>query len=279
MAGILYVVATPIGNLGDITYRAVDVLKHAAVIACEDTRQTRKLLERYGIATATVSYHEHNEAERSVELLMRLERGESVALVSDAGTPLVSDPGFRLVQAAAGRGLQVTPVPGPSAVVAAFSAAGLESDSFRFCGFFPRKRGERERVLQKLKDETATLAFYEAPHRLMETLADIERILGGRRIVVARELTKIHEEILRGAVGEIRRALAERGEVRGEITVLIGRAEGQPESFAETVAGEVRRLEAQGMDRMAAIKTTARHRAMGKREVYRLVEGGSGNQE
>lgn len=271
VAGTLYVVATPIGNLGDMTYRAVETLRAVARIACEDTRQTRKLLDHFGIATPMLSYHEHNEAERSAELLDRLESGESLALVSDAGTPLISDPGYRLVRGAVERGIPVVPVPGVSAVVAALSASGLPSDAFRFCGFFPRKQGERRRLLESLAREEATLGFYEAPHRILETLQDLEETLGDPPVVLARELTKLHEEFLRGRASEVRAALERRDAIRGEMTVLVGRNDRKAES-AETIEEMVARLVGQGLSRMDAIKAAARERGLPKREVYKLFE-------
>src|ERR1017187_5359747 len=221
MAGKLCLVATPIGNLGDITYRAVRVLREADVIACEDTRQTRKLLDHYEISKATVSYHEHNEAERAVELASRM---AAVALVSDAGMPLVSDPGYRLVRAAIELGVAVEPVPGASAALAALAASGLPTDSFYFGGVLPSKPGQRAKALQARGEEPATLIFYEAPHRILEALEAVERTLGPRPVVVARELTKIHEEFLRGTAEEVGAQVAARDRVKGEITLLIGRA-------------------------------------------------------
>jgi 16S rRNA (cytidine1402-2'-O)-methyltransferase len=268
--GRLYLVATPIGNLEDITFRAVRVLKEADLIACEDTRQTRKLLDHYGIDKPTVSYHEHNEAERAAELTARLVAGARIALVSDAGMPLVSDPGYRLVQAAIAAGVPVEPVPGPSAALAALAASGLPTDSFHFAGFLPAKAGQRARMLELLRGEQATLVFYEAPHRILETLEAVENTLGPRPVVVARELTKLHEEFLRGTVAEVRAALAGRPAIKGEITLLVGRAEEPPPDdtpIEEAVAACIE----QGMSRMDAIKTVARRRGLPKREVYRRV--------
>ena len=199
MSGTLYVVATPIGNLEDITFRAVRILGEVDRIACEDTRQTRKLLDRYSIATPLVSYHEHNEQSRSDELLRDLLAGKSIALVSDAGTPLIADPGYRLVRKARQQGVRVTPVPGPSALLVALSASGLATDAFLFGGFVPPKKSQRRKLLEELKTSQATLVFYEAPHRILETLDDVAEVLGDRPIVLARELTKIHEEFLEGA--------------------------------------------------------------------------------
>ena len=268
--GLLYVVATPIGNLEDITYRAVRVLREADLIACEDTRQTRKLLDHYGIQKPAISYHEHNEAGRSAELAARLCAGTVIALVSDAGMPLVSDPGYRLVKAAIANGIPVQPVPGPSAAVAALSASGLPTDTFRFCGFLPAKAGQRARALELLADEPATLIFYEAPHRIVEALEAVEQALGDRPVVVARELTKIHEEFLRGSAAGIRAQLAERAAVKGEITLLIGKASA-PAPDDTPVDEAVETLMRDGTPRMDAIKQVARRRGLSKREVYDLL--------
>ena len=270
MSGRLYLVATPIGNLEDITYRAVRVLREAGAIACEDTRQTRKLLERYAIDRPTVSYHEHNEAERAAELVARMQGGETVALVSDAGMPLVSDPGYRLVRAAVDAGIPVEPVPGPSACLAALAASGLPTDAFHFGGFLPPKAGQRQRALEALAGEEATLVFYEAPHRILETLEAVEAALGPRPVVVARELTKLHEEFLRGTAAEVRAALAARDAVKGEITLLIGKAAAPPPDDTP-LAEAVEALVARGLPRMDAIKQVARSRGLSKREVYKHV--------
>jgi 16S rRNA (cytidine1402-2'-O)-methyltransferase len=269
--GTLHLVATPIGNLEDITYRAVRVLREAGLIACEDTRQTRKLLQHYGIDRPLVSYHEHNEAARAPELIARLAEGLSVALVSDAGMPLVSDPGYRLVRAALEQGIRVEPVPGPSALVAALAASGLPAGAFYFGGFLPAKSGQRARVLAALKEESATLIFYEAPHRILETLADIQTVLGPRPVVLARELTKLHEEFLRGTAAGVRAALAARDAVKGEITLLVGRASeaaGETTPLEEAVAACVRG----GLSRMDAIKAVARRRGIPKSQVYEHLE-------
>jgi 16S rRNA (cytidine1402-2'-O)-methyltransferase len=267
MAGILYVVATPIGNLEDMTYRAVRVLREADLIACEDTRQTRKLLDHYEIHKPTISYHEHNEAERAVELASRMAAGDAIALVSDAGMPLVSDPGYRLVRAAIEMSVPVQAVPGPSAAMTALAASGLPTDAFRFGGFLPAKQGQRARLLESLADEHATLIFYEAPHRILEALEAIEQVLGPRPVVVARELTKIHEEYVRGTAAEVRALLTARDSVRGEMTLLIGKATAPPPD--DTPLDEaVGKLIAAGTPRMDAIKQVARQRGLSKREVY-----------
>ena len=267
MAAVLYLIATPIGNLEDITYRAVRLLREVRVVACEDTRQTRKLLDHFEIRTPTVSYHEHNEAERTAELIERLQGGESVALVSDAGMPLVSDPGYRLVRAAVEAGITVQPVPGPSASLAALAASGLPTDAFHFAGFLPPKPGQRTRLLESLAGEQATLIFYEAPHRVIESLEAIEEVLGPRPVVVARELTKIHEEFLRGTASAIRAQLAARDSVRGEFTILVGKSDG-PAPDDTPIEEAVEALVSLGVPRMDAIKQVARSRGLGKREVY-----------
>ena len=267
MSGVLYLVATPIGNLEDITYRAVRVLREADLIACEDTRQTRKLLEHYGIDKPTISYHEHNEAERAAELGSQLAAGAVIALVSDAGMPLVSDPGYRLVRAAIEAGVPVQALPGPSAALTALAASGLPTDSFRFGGFLPSKPGQRTKLLESLAEEHATLIFYEAPHRILEALEAVEQALGARPVVAARELTKIHEEFLRGTPAEVRAQLLERDAVRGEFTLLIGKATAPPPD--DTPLEEaVERLISAGTPRMDAIKQVARKRGLAKREVY-----------
>jgi 16S rRNA (cytidine1402-2'-O)-methyltransferase len=270
MAGRLYLVATPIGNLEDITYRAVRVLREADVIACEDTRHTRKLLDHYGIRKPVISYHEHNEAERSAELATRLQQGGSVALVSDAGMPLISDPGYRLVRAAIEAGIPVEPVPGPSAALAALSASGLPTDQFHFAGFLPAKEGQRARLLEALRHEDGTLIFYEAPHRILEALEAVEAVLGPRPVVVARELTKIHEEFLRGTPAEIRAQLQARASVKGEFTLLVGKGS-MPPSEHTSLAEAVAELVSLGLSRMEAIKEVARRRGLSKREVYGQV--------
>jgi 16S rRNA (cytidine1402-2'-O)-methyltransferase len=267
MPGLLYLVATPIGNLEDITYRAVRVLREAGLIACEDTRQTRKLLDHYDIRTPTISYHEHNEAERATELASRMAAGAVVALVSDAGMPLVSDPGYRLVRAAIELAVPVIAVPGPSAALTALAASGLPTDSFRFGGFLPSKPGQRAKALEALAEEQATLIFYEAPHRILEALEAVEQVLGPRPVVVARELTKIHEEFLRGTAAEVRAQLAARDAVRGEITLLIGKAIA-PAPDDRPVDEAVEELVNAGAARMDAIKQVARRRGLSKREVY-----------
>src|SRR6185369_9398001 len=222
--GTLYLVATPIGNLADITHRAVQILDDVDLIACEDTRHTHKLLSHYNITTKTISYHEHNEQQRTANLIERLKQGTSIAVVSDAGTPSISDPGFRLVRAAIENEIAVVPVPGPSALISALIAAGLPTDEFFFAGFLPARTSARRARLSELQSVPGTLIFYEAPHRLAETLKDAYEVLGEREAVVARELTKLHEEIKRGTLSKLTTDFAERKQdVRGEIVVLIDR--------------------------------------------------------
>jgi 16S rRNA (cytidine1402-2'-O)-methyltransferase len=272
VAGCLYVVSTPIGNLEDITYRAVRILKEANWIACEDTRTTKRLLDHYGIETRTLSYHEHNEANRTEDLIARLQGGEKGALVSDAGTPLLSDPGYRVVHAAVGAGIRIEAIPGPSALLAALVVSGLPTDRFHFAGFLPAKQGQRSRLLESLADESATLVFYEAPHRILEALDDITAAFGDRRIVVARELTKLHEEVLRGTASEIRTALAARDMIRGEFVLMVAKAS-EPAHDDTPPEEAVALLVGAGLDRMDAMKTVARERGLSKREIYKLVSG------
>lgn len=279
----LYLVATPIGNLGDITLRALDVLRRVDRIACEDTRQTQKLLNHFEIATPTVSCHEHNERERAAQLVAELKSGARIALVSDAGTPAISDPGAWLVGEAIAAGVPVIPIPGANAVISALVASGLPAGEFQFLGFLPEKAGARRSLLEALarerRDAPSTLVFYEAPHRIVESLADLESAWGPElRVVVARELTKLHEEFLRGTVAELRRELAARERIRGEITLLVEapggaqtRANAAPP--AESVAAAVARIAHEnGVDEKEALKRLARERGRSKSELYRELQ-------
>jgi len=271
--GKLYVVGTPIGNLEDITLRAIRILKGVDLIACEDTRRTQKLLNAYKIRTPTISYHEHNEMTRAPELVIKMEEGSSIALVADAGMPVVSDPGFRLVHLAVRHSIPVVPVPGASAFVAALAASGMPVDKFRFLGFLPSKKGERRKALEELKGASKTLVFYEAPHRLVEMLKDSEQILGDREIVIAREVTKIHEEFLRGTISSTLEYLRKRP-VKGEITILLG-----PSSLSNISEGPAPRSSLQleidkamaerGLDEKGALKVVARARGISRSEAYR----------
>jgi 16S rRNA (cytidine1402-2'-O)-methyltransferase len=279
----LYLVGTPIGNLEDITLRALRVLKQVDMIACEDTRQTQKLLNHYAIATRTTSYHEHNEMTRSAELVKQMQEGASVALVTDAGMPGISDPGYRLIALAIRQRVAVVPVPGASAFLAALVASGLPTDSFRFSGFLPAKRGERRAALEAVKSSPRTQVFYEAPHRVVEALTDVCQVLGeARQVVIARELTKLHEEFLRGRAGEVLENLKSREAVKGEITLLIGKAE---PGEARVGTGDPARVSArqrvqqimgeENIDEKAALKKVAKERGVSKSEVYRELQRGN----
>jgi 16S rRNA (cytidine1402-2'-O)-methyltransferase len=275
--GALYLVATPIGNLEDITLRALRVLKEVDVIACEDTRQTQKLLSHYGITTRTVSYHEHNEITRAAELVKDLQEGTSVALVTDAGMPGISDPGFRLISLAIRHHVPVVPIPGASAFLAGLVASGLPTDSFRFSGFLPAKRGERRAALEAIEASPRTQVFYEAPHRIVEAMADVVEVLGReRQVVIAREVTKVHEEFLRGRASDVLETLKSREAIKGEITLLIGKPE--PSASVNQVSQMTlrRRLEQvmaeETLDEKAALKKVAKERGVSKSEAYRELQ-------
>jgi 16S rRNA (cytidine1402-2'-O)-methyltransferase len=273
----LYLVATPIGNLEDITLRAVRMLKEVDVIACEDTRQTQKLLNHYGISTRTISYHEHNEMTRAAELVKEMQEGASVALVTDAGMPGISDPGFRLISLTIRHHVPVVPIPGASAFLAALVASGLPTDSFRFSGFLPAKRGERRAALEAIKTSPRTQVFYEAPHRIVEALSDVVEALGkDRHVVVAREVTKLHEEFLRGRASDVLEILKARDGVKGEITLLIGKAEETGLQSAEPGMSVRQRVEqimaVDKVDEKAALKKVAKERGISKSEAYREVQ-------
>ena len=270
MPGTLYLVATPIGNLSDITHRALQVLRDVDLIACEDTRHTHKLLSHYGITTKTISYHEHNEQQRSAQLIDQLKQGSRIAVVSDAGTPAISDPGFRLVRAAIENEVLVVPVPGPSALISALIAAGLPTDEFFFAGFLPPRSNARRARLSELQSVRGTLIFYEAPHRLAATLKDAYEILGERDAVVARELTKVHEEIRRGRLSEVSDHY-EHEEPRGEIVVLIDRNVIAAAKQQSSVAALVDQFEQDGMDQRAALKKAARELGISRAEAYRKL--------
>jgi 16S rRNA (cytidine1402-2'-O)-methyltransferase len=270
MAGILYVVATPIGNLEDISLRALRILKEVDLIAAEDTRHTRNLLSHYDIRTALTSYHEHNEKTQAAKLVEKLRRGGNIALVSDAGTPAISDPGYRLVVEALRAGLQIVPLPGPSAVATVLSASGLPTDRFVFEGFLPAKKQERETRLKSLRAESRTVVFYEAPHRLQESLSDMLHLLGDREIVVAREVSKIHEEYLRGTIAEVISQLGER-DVKGEITVVVHGSSGESPVSEEEIKTEIRRLIVGGVGVKQISELLGTRYRLAKREVYQLA--------
>jgi 16S rRNA (cytidine1402-2'-O)-methyltransferase len=274
MTGTLYLVATPIGNLEDITLRALGVLKGVDLIACEDTRHTRKLLSHYQITKPTISYHEHNERDRARELVARLDAGSDIALVSDAGTPLVSDPGFRLVRDAIERGIRVVPIPGPSAFVAALAASGLPADEFTFAGFLPPRRSARRARLAGLAGLKSTLIFYEAPHRIRATLDDAREILGDRPSALARELTKLYEEFLRGSLSEIASSL-EPGDVRGEMVLIVGPPldDNLSKPVRSSILEEIEQvMRDEGLDHKSALKRVARSRGISRSEAYRLAQ-------
>jgi 16S rRNA (cytidine1402-2'-O)-methyltransferase len=268
----LFLVGTPIGNLEDITLRALRILKEVDQIACEDTRHSQKLLTHYGIHKPLVSYHEHNEMTRAPELVVALEQGAKIALVSDAGMPLVSDPGHRLVALCVRHRIPVVPVPGPSALLAALGASGLPTEEFLFAGFLPARSGERRRALERLLVEDRTIVLYEAPHRIAEAVDDAREVLGDRQACLAREVTKLHEEFRRGRLSEIAASLEERPP-RGEITLLIGPAEPAESSKrsdeSQSLADRVEELTRQAkLDRKDALKLAAKERGLTRRAAY-----------
>ncbi|HLK33980.1 MAG TPA: 16S rRNA (cytidine(1402)-2'-O)-methyltransferase [Terriglobales bacterium] len=273
--GALFLVGTPIGNLEDITLRALRTLKEVDLIACEDTRQTQKLLTHYNIAVPTISYHEHNERTRSEELVNRLEEGARVALVSDAGMPGISDPGYRLIALAVRRHIPVIPIPGPAAFLVALAASGLPTDSFRFSGFLPAKQGQRRELLASIKESPRTQVFYEAPHRIVEALQDIVAVLGpDRPIVIAREITKVHEEFLRGRAEGLLAQVKTR-ELKGEITLLIGKTElgARPAAGPPPVRTRFEQIIAQEkLDEKAALKKVAKELGLSRSEAYRELQ-------
>ncbi|HEY8560939.1 MAG TPA: 16S rRNA (cytidine(1402)-2'-O)-methyltransferase [Pyrinomonadaceae bacterium] len=274
MTGTLYLVATPIGNLQDITFRALEILKTVDVIACEDTRHTAKLLNHFAIKNRLVSYHEHNETARAEELAALLAGGKSVAVVSDAGTPAVSDPSFRIVEKAIALGAPIVPVPGAVAFVSALIASGLPTDAVFFGGFLPSKKSERRRRFEEVGEVPATLVFYEAPHRIEKSLADALDVLGDRRAAVARELTKLHEEILRGDLSEIFSQVAG-NPPKGELVLLIDRKSMQSKRLdvnkAGTLKSRLTELESEGLERKAALKKLAKEFGLSRSEVYRRL--------
>lgn len=270
----LYLVATPIGNLEDITLRALRVLREADLIACEDTRQSQKLLNHFAITTRTTSYHEHNEADKAKELVAELEAGARIALITDAGMPGISDPGYVVVALAIARGISVIPVPGASAGLSALAASGLPTDSFEFRGFLPSKPGQRKKMLESIRCAETTQIFYETPHRMIEALQDVVGTLGGdRKIVLARELTKVHEEFLRGTASQVLLALRQRDAIKGEFVLLIGKADGRIPVPVVSVSERVQQLMAQEqIDEKSALKRVARERGISKSEAYREMQ-------
>ncbi len=270
--GTLYVVATPLGHLEDMTLRGIRVLREVSLVACEDTRRTGSLLRAHGIVTPTTSYFEHNERWKGGRILEAVRAGRDVALVSDAGTPGISDPGYRLVREARDEGLPVVPVPGPSAAVAALSVSGLPTDRFLFVGFLPPRSGARRRALEELASERSTLVFHESPLRILDSLAEMVAVLGDREAFLCREATKVHEEYVRAPLTALLASLADRESVKGEIVLVVRGAAPAPASTPREPVPLYRELAAEGRTRREAVKETARRLGLGAREVYRLVQ-------
>ena len=266
----LYVVATPIGNLGDITIRALATLAAAEVILCEDTRTSGKLMERFAIRTKLSPYHEHNAQKVRPAIIERLKQGAAIALISDAGMPLVSDPGYRLVKEAVELGLPVTACPGPSAVLTGLALSGLPTDRFLFAGFVPQKQGERKRLFAEFEKLKATLIFFESPHRIVETLQDLGLALPGRQIAVTRELTKLHEEVLRGSAHEIAETLAARPAVKGEITLIVGPPL-EDEAVSDEVLAEAIAVAIQVMPASKAASEIAKRFNLNRSDIYQRI--------
>lgn len=278
MLGTLYLVATPIGNLKDMTFRAIETLKTVDLVACEDTRHTRKLLNHFEITAKLISFHEHNEAERAVELGRQLSDGRSVAVVTDAGTPVINDPGYRLVKTAIALGARVVPIPGAVAFVNAVVASGLPADSVFFGGFLPSKKGERRKRLDAVKDVSATLTFYETPHRIGAALADCLEILGDRKAAVARELTKLHEEVVRGSISSLALHFSSANS-RGEFVLVIDRADVNARADdrpTQSLKERISQLENEGVERKAALKQAAKEFGLTRSEAYRSVQSENG---
>jgi 16S rRNA (cytidine1402-2'-O)-methyltransferase len=272
--GTLYIVATPIGNLEDMTFRAVRILQAVDMIAAEDTRHTGRLLQHFQVQTPQISYHEHNSNGRIPELLEYLQYGKAIALVSDAGMPGISDPGYELIKACIDHGITVVPIPGASAVITALSAAGLPTDRFIFDGFLPAKSQQRQQYLESLQGESRTLVFYESPHRLRDTLADLGAVLGSdRSIVIARELTKLYEEFWRGTIED---AIAEyqKREPQGEYTLLVaGNPPSQPQLTETELKTELLQIMQQGISRSQASRQLAKDTSLSRRYLYQLALG------
>lgn len=270
-AGVLFVVATPLGNLEDLSARALRTLRSAQLIACEDTRRTARLLRAHDIKTPTLSYHEHNEAARTPDLISRLQRGDNIALVSDAGTPGISDPGERLVGAARAAGIAVLPVPGPSAAITALSVSGLPASRFLFVGFLPSRATDRRRDLRELRERTETLVFYESPLRIAHLLADALSAFGDRPAFLCREATKVHEEYVRGTLSELRGLIAARGTIKGEIVLVVAGAANKVAEAEGDPVELLRQLKARGLAPRAAAREAARLTGRPARDLYRLL--------
>jgi 16S rRNA (cytidine1402-2'-O)-methyltransferase len=272
MSGRLVIVGTPIGNLADMSPRAIDALKSVDVILCEDTRHTRKLLNHFGIDTPAESYHEHNEEEKAEQVLERIQRGHTFALVSDAGMPVVSDPGFRLVRLAREQSIDVEPIPGPFAAIVALAASGIAPLPFTFLGFSPHRQGERRDFYRHAAELGHTVTFYESPERVIASLEDALEIFGDAELTVAREMTKLHEELIRGSVQSVVESLRSRPAIHGEITIVLGRPVKAAASVATAdITAEFDRLRASGMRRNDAIKAVAVKFGLRKNDVYRML--------
>ncbi|MEJ2109407.1 MAG: 16S rRNA (cytidine(1402)-2'-O)-methyltransferase [Acidobacteriota bacterium] len=272
--GTLFIIATPIGNLEDISARALRILREADLIACEDTRHTSKLLTRYGIDTPRKSYHEYNEEKRTNELLLKLSEGMQIALVSDSGTPLVSDPGYEIVSACRREGVRIVAVPGPNAAISALVGSGLPTDSFLFAGFLPPRSAQRKRRLEELASIPATLIFYEAPHRILRSIADMTAVLGPRRAAVARELTKIHEEFIYGTLPELLDCLESKEKIQGEFAVVVDRGDpaAAPISYPASIKKHLQEeLQKTGVSRNTALKSIAQQRGISRKQAYKMV--------
>lgn len=269
MKGKLYIVSTPIGNLEDITLRAIRILKEVDIIACEDTRVTKKLLSRYQIHKPLTTYHEHNEREKAEELLTILESGKNIALVSDAGTPGISDPGYRLVSLASEKGIEVISVPGPSAAIAALSISGLPTSSFTFLGFLPRSDKKRKEYLDSVREYTQTLILYESPNRIIDTLNSIFEILGNRRVSVSREITKVFEETLRGKISNVIQILKQRERVKGEFTIILEGKHNKLDIIEETINKEIDLYKERGLSLKNAVKEVSRNLGVSKSKIYK----------
>jgi 16S rRNA (cytidine1402-2'-O)-methyltransferase len=269
MKGKLYIVATPIGNLEDITLRALKTLKEVDIIACEDTRVTRKLLSKYDIEKPLVSYHEYNEQQKARELISLLESGKNIALVSDSGTPGISDPGYRIVTLASQKGIEVIPVPGPCAAIAALSVSGLPTTRFAFFGFLPKSPKRRKEFLESIREYPETLVFYESPNRILETLKDIIEILGDRNVSISRELTKVFEESLKGKASSVLETFSQRQSIKGEITVVVEGKRYEETELGQEIERELKELREKGLSLKEAVKTVSKEPGISKNLVYK----------
>jgi 16S rRNA (cytidine1402-2'-O)-methyltransferase len=270
MKGKLYIVSTPIGNLEDITLRALRILREVDIIACEDTRVTKKLIFHHQILKPLTSYHEHNEKEKAEELVALLESGKNIALVSDAGTPGVSDPGYRLVKLASEKGIEIIPVPGPSAAIAALSVSGLPTSSFAFFGFLPKSGKKRREFLENIREHTQTLIFYESPNRILETLKGLLEALGDRQVSVSRELTKMFEETLKGSITEVITVLGERNKLKGEFTVVVeGKSDEEKDATSDMIEKELRTFREKGFTLKDSVKEVSQNYKVSKSKVYK----------